>query len=419
MYISDLEDNILKEISTAEELWIAVGLISNQGLSYIEHLGAQVHILVGIDLPTPPKVLRKLVLWATQGRIKFKIYSLEGTFFHPKVYIWRKGSKYNAYVGSGNMTQGGWKNNVELFWQVEKETECHKLVDWFNINMNMGIAVDENFILDYEKRVFNPGKEATRQHRKRLLEFKANYENDYDFYFRKEDFDAFTLERAVTNNSVAKQARKTVNRKLLALHYRIFPKLREMGLDLHHHHKPQNIVSSFAHTARNSKILNGMWLYYGKSADEAASHPTKHDSEKSMNNHVRLQLIIREHTVGIWCAVGKGGGSKRDRNYFYQKIQLKENQHHFFNLLKTLGDEYFIQVAGKRNPAYLKDIGTPKQLYDIVIEDRDNQDQYFIIGMDITPTDERLHDSRLEDFILHEFEKLYPVYNFFRAPINW
>jgi len=417
MYISNLEDDILKEISRADELWIAAGLISSHGLSYIENLNAQIHILVGIDLPTPPKVLRELVSWATKGKIKFKVYTFEDTFFHPKVYIWKKGSSLNAYVGSGNMTQGGWKNNVELFWHVEKETECRKLIEWFNRNMDMGIAVDESFINDYEKRVFNPGEDANRKHHSRLLDFKANYNIDYDFYFRQEDFDAFTYERAVTDNSVAKEARKIVNRKLLALHYRIFPKLRDRGLDLHHHHKPQNIVSSFAHTARNSKILNGMWLYYGKCSSEAASHPAKNDAERSMNNHVRLQLIIREHTVGIWCAVGKGGGSRIDRNHFYEKMELEENRNRFFELMKDLGNEYYLQVAGRRTPYYLKNIGTPQQLNDLAIEDRDNQDQYFIIGMDIAPSDQRLLDSKLEEFIIEEFEKLYPVYAFFKAPI--
>ncbi|QNN42702.1 phospholipase D family protein [Pedobacter roseus] len=417
MYISNLEENISEELKLAEEIWIAVGLISINALSPLEHLNAQIHILVGIDLPTPPIVLRRLLEWAIQGKVKFKVYTLEGTFFHPKVYIWRKGSVLKAYVGSGNMTNGGWKNNVELFWQIEKVLECHKLVNWFGVNMAMGIAIDEKFIKNYEMQVFKPSKDPSIAHRKRLRNFKINYESDYDFYFRKEDFDAFTHERAITDNLTAKQARKIVNRKLLALHYRIFPKLQEKGVDLHHHHKSQNIVSSFAHTARNSKTLNGMWLYYGKSPDEAAAHPAKNDTEKSMNNHVRLQLIIREDTVGIWCAVGKGGGSRIDRNYFQRKMEVEKNQQYFFSLLKTLGDEYFVELAGKQ-PYFLKDIKTPQQLFHIIVQDRGNLEYYFIIGMNVLPNDERLLDNRLESFVLKEFEKLFPVYNFFKAPVK-
>lgn len=347
MYISNLEDNIAEELKSADELWIATGLISSKGLSYIEDLNAQVHILVGIDLPTPPKVLRQLMEWTRKGKIKFKVYAIADAFFHPKVYVWRKGGNYKGYVGSGNMTEGGWKNNVELFWQVNKEGECIKLINWFNVNMEMGIAVDEQFINIYEQQVFKPGEDANNSHRNRLNKFKTPYENDYEFYFRQEDFDAFTYERAITDNPVAKTARKTVNRKLLALHNRIYPKLRDKGLELYPHHKSQNIVSSFAHTARNSKTLDGMWLYYGKSENEAAAHPSKNDAEKSMNNHVRLQLIIRHNSIGIWCAVGKGGGSRIDRNHFHEKMQLKKNQQHFFTLIKNLGEEYFIALADK------------------------------------------------------------------------
>jgi len=107
MYTTNLEQSIQQELITAEEIWIATGLISEGGLSYIKDLFAQVHILVGIDLPTPPIVLRKLMNWSVLGKIKFKVFDNENTFFHPKVYIWRKGNSYKAYVGSGNMTNGG------------------------------------------------------------------------------------------------------------------------------------------------------------------------------------------------------------------------------------------------------------------------------------------------------------------------
>lgn len=50
------------------------------------------------------------------------------------------------------------------------------------------------------------------------------------------------------------------------------------------------------------------------------------------------------------------------------------------------------------------------------MEDRKNMGYYFIIGMDLLPSDERLRDDRIERLALDEFEKLYPVYNFFRAP---
>ncbi|WGQ11864.1 phospholipase D family protein [Pedobacter gandavensis] len=418
MYISTLEDTIVDELATADELWIATGLITKSGLPYIKDLNAQIHVLVGIDLPTPPKILRELMELTKKGKIQFKVFSVAKIFFHPKVYIWRKKGNYKAYVGSGNLTEGGWKKNTELFWEVDKEAECQKLVEWFNVHMKMGIVADEKFIHDYEQQVFKPNEDASKAHLNRLEKFKIPHENDYEFYFRKEDFDAFTYERVITDNSIAKNARRVVNRKLLDLHYRIYPNLLNKGWELHHHSRTGNIVSSFAHTARNSKTLDGMWLYYGKSEEEAAAHPAKRDEEKSMNNHVRLQIIIRNETVGIWCAVGKGGGSIIDRMAFYEKMKVEENQLEFFRLIKNLGQEYFITLAGRYQAYKVSDIETPGELYLICMQDHNHIDEYFIIGMDLFPNDERLRDDRIEALVLDEFEKLYPVYNFFRAPLS-
>jgi|GEM_PF-4890500 len=124
--------------------------------------------------------------------------------------------------------------------------------------MKMGIAIDDQYINDYEASVFKSSEDANQGHRSRLHNFKSQHENDFEFYFRKEDFDAFTYERAIIDNAVAKQARKKVNRKMHLLHDRIFPKLKDKGYDLHPHHRHSNIVSGFAHTARNSKTLDGM-----------------------------------------------------------------------------------------------------------------------------------------------------------------
>jgi len=417
MYISVLKETILDELASAEEIWLAAGLITASGLPFIEGWNAAVNVLAGIDLPTPPKVLRRLLKWSEQGKLTFKVFSVDDVFFHPKVYIWRKGKQYKAYVGSGNLTNGGWKDNIELFWEIDKETECKSLVGWFETHMRIAIFIDEDYIAAYEERVFKPGEKANKEHRERLNKFKLPYETDYDFFFRAEDFEAFTYERAINDNAISKNGRKLVNRKLLGLHDRLYPEIEKKGWDLHHHHRRDKIVSSFAHNARVNAVLDGMWLYYGKSDTEAASFPIKKEDERSMNNHVRLQLIIRQESVGVWCAVGKGGGSRVDRTAFHNKIQDVAMQQTFFEIIKRLGDEYFIDVAGIEPYYRVSAIGSPADLYKIVDQDFYHMDHYFIIGMDILPHDERLLDDRIVPFIMNEFEKLYPLYLFFKAPL--
>ncbi|RYU91343.1 hypothetical protein EWM62_05225 [Mucilaginibacter terrigena] len=415
MYISVLADTIGAELLLADEIWLAAGLVTQSGLPFIRDLKSSIHLMAGIDLPTPPNILRQLLAWSEAGKIEFKVFSIEKVFFHPKVYIWRRGGQYKAYIGSGNLTNGGWNDNIELFWEIDKNADCLSLIAWFEKHMIMALTIDEKFIADYESRVFKPSEAASQAHQKRLADFKRPYEHDHDFYFRQEDFDAFSEERAALDNPIAKRARQLVNRKLKALHDRIFPEVLMRGWNLHHHKRDSNIVSHYAHNARVSALLNGMWLYYGKSPLEAAQGG-KSDEEKSMNNHVRLQLIIRQSSVGVWCAVGKGGGSRIDRLAFHEKIQYPTMQHVFFNLVKSLGDEYFIDVAGIRPFYRISEIKTAKDLFDIVNQDYYHLDQYFIVGMDVNPQDDRLRDDHIVVLVLSGFEKLYPIYNFFKAP---
>jgi HKD family nuclease len=417
MYISVLKDTILDELVDAEEIWLAAGLVTSSGLPFVEGRNAAVHILAGIDLPTPPNVLRRLLKWSDQGKIEFKVFSIDGVFFHPKVYIWRRGLQYKAYVGSGNLTNGGWNDNIELFWQIDKATDCESLVRWFEKHMTMAIYIDETFITKYEELVFKLGQKANREHHERLGKFKQPYEPDFDFFFRAEDFEAFAYERAVNDNDISKTGRKLVNRKLLGLHDRLYIEILNKDWDLHHHHRRGKIVSSFAHNARVNPVLDGMWLYYGKSEAEAIVHPIRKDDERSMNNHVRLQLIVRQENVGVWCAVGKGGGSRVDRTAFHYKIQERVMQQTFFRMIKRLGDEYFIDVAGIRPFYKISEIETADDLFDIVNQDFENMEHYFIIGMNLIPEDRRLTDNRIVAFIMEEFEKLYPIYLFFKAPV--
>ena len=55
------------------------------------------------------------------------IQIIGGNKFHPKV-IWCDG--YGAYIGSANLTQSAWKNNIECgLWLTQKELEDNDLID--------------------------------------------------------------------------------------------------------------------------------------------------------------------------------------------------------------------------------------------------------------------------------------------------
>jgi hypothetical protein len=394
---------------------MAVGLASESGMRYLKGISARLHLLVGIDLPTPPSVLRKLLARAKLAELEFKVYAIDGVFFHPKLYVWQKAGRYKAYVGSGNLSRGGWHSNVELFWPVEDSAMAEKLKNWFVIYWDKGILPDEKYIADYEARIFRPYDAFERERRKKMEAFKKGTEPDYEYFFRREDFEAFAPGKTDKSNLQAKGERKLVYDKLKALHLRLKPFIESNDWQLYPHHRLANMVSHYAHNRFTNKVLNAMWLYYGKSPTEIAACHQVYHSGNTPNDHVRLQVIIRHETVGVWCAIGKDNGSLADRRSFHQKIQDDDQLAYLFELLKNLGGDYFIDVA-EIEPVYVRDLNTPADLYALVNQDSQHLDAYFIIGLNVLPHDERLLDDRIVPFVIGEFEKLYPLYLFVKAP---
>lgn len=321
MYTDSLETFLPDELAQADEAWIAAGLMNATGLRYLDGIKARIHLLVGIDLPTPPAVLRQLMARTQRAEIDFKVFSSEDTFFHPKLYVTRRGTRYQAYVGSGNFTGGGWRDNVELFWIVDKDADCKKLVDWFCRYMETAILVTEAFIADYEQNIFRPGEAAGRERQRALAQFKARHHADYAQYFRQEDFDAFAGERPANKNEQAKAERWNVKEKLYELHDDfLYPAILERGWNLHPHDRHANIISLHYHS-RNRRLVDAMWLYYGKSPDEVEACHLVFGTDDSPNDHIRLQVIVRHDRVGIWCAIGKDHGSRLDREALQTKLQ--------------------------------------------------------------------------------------------------
>lgn len=120
----------------ADEIWIAAAIISKSGLALIQDkikLGVRQHYLVGIDLPTHPKVLEELMTRQQSGEIEAKLYFKKAKFFHPKLYILRIKNKLVAIVGSGNCTKGGLENNLEISVKIDDQDICKDLLKYFHI----------------------------------------------------------------------------------------------------------------------------------------------------------------------------------------------------------------------------------------------------------------------------------------------
>ena len=74
--------------------------------------------------------LKKLKEFLLDDRY-ISIHIIGGNKFHPKV-IWC--NNYGAYIGSANLTQSAWRDNIECgLWLTQKELEENHLIDSLNV----------------------------------------------------------------------------------------------------------------------------------------------------------------------------------------------------------------------------------------------------------------------------------------------
>ena len=132
---NNLGQELKSLLNKADEIWVAVALISEYGLNFIQKnspKGIKQNYLLGIDLPTDPKALIKLSNQQTLSDVNVGMYT-EMQFYHPKVYIVRTRKLFTAFVGSANCTKRGLSSNIEMSVLITNQEECKRLLDWYEI----------------------------------------------------------------------------------------------------------------------------------------------------------------------------------------------------------------------------------------------------------------------------------------------
>lgn len=162
---SNLSKNLKTDLKKADEIWIAVGLLNNGGLQFILDTipkSCKLNFVVGIDLPTDPKALSKLLSLKGKQVINAKVLTEE--FFHPKVYIIKSSRQLTAFVGSANCTMGGLEDNIEMSIGTKDSTVCNSLVQWFEKDLlpnSQPLTAD--FIKDYKPKYDNRIKRRKKE----------------------------------------------------------------------------------------------------------------------------------------------------------------------------------------------------------------------------------------------------------------
>lgn len=158
--ITNFEKELKKQLKTAEQVYIAVGLISVDGANMLvdavnrnDNLiesDDNVQLIVGINMPTPAEAL-KILVGEDSGIGLLKYYAKPKSYFHPKVYLFKKKDRYTAFVGSANYTDAGLGRNVELTARVTNQIDCKDILNWFRRLLKDSKDVSMGMIKRYEK----------------------------------------------------------------------------------------------------------------------------------------------------------------------------------------------------------------------------------------------------------------------------
>lgn len=172
--VSHLNNDLKNYIESAEEIYIAVALMDEYGLSMIKNTSkdCKVSLLLGIDLPTSSDVLEELL----ELPFETNIYIDKQKFFHSKMYLFKTTDSYIGFVGSGNFTKAGLSENIELAWRIENQEECSSLKDWFDKIKSDSIPLNKDFLKKYK----NITREKDNVEIQNITDLKDKYKNIID-----------------------------------------------------------------------------------------------------------------------------------------------------------------------------------------------------------------------------------------------
>lgn len=151
-------DELEKQLLECEEFMFVVAFATDNGVTsllgplekYQKSGKKGTIILSGYQNFTEPKALEKLLKY---DNIDLKMV-LEGQVnLHSKGYIFKKGKKYTAIVGSSNLTQKALGANIEWNFKfdfTEQGKICNSIIDDFEAIKKRSMDVTEDFIKKYE-----------------------------------------------------------------------------------------------------------------------------------------------------------------------------------------------------------------------------------------------------------------------------
>lgn len=403
-----VNNKILKE---AEHCYIASAGISEPAFDLLmSNLSrhCNVDIVTGLDLPTHPNVLWK-ILKKYPGRVTLRIFTRN--VFHSNLYIFDLPfRKRIAFVGSGSLTLGGIKDHEELSYKIDIERNVEDLKAWFRSYFDFGADLSEKIIKEYE--ILYPSivarDNATKEDLKQFTDvitgrFSLDDKSLSKQYFQSNDYSTLHHSKASLDTQLVHHERIILKNKLLELHEQLKPYL--LKLKLHEPDDSDQIVSSLDPVFHYEHKVRTIGLTYGRSKKELDEYKAK------LTDLINIQLLLRPQEFGICLSLGKPNRGTEDREYFRKEMNNEESRKKFYDLLKGLGKDYWIEVSGERK---LVDTFEDEQvLWNFTTAD--HLPYNFIIGRNYAANDPDIAVDNIITTIQKEIDKLIHLYSLMKA----
>jgi HKD family nuclease len=400
-----------KILHEAEHCYIATAAISDAGFDFVRTRlspKCKMQIVTGLDVLSSPGVFRRI--WKHyQDRIDIRFYTRN--FFHANVYIFDLPFRKSvAFIGSGHLTLEGLKDNEEIFNKTIDPKEIEELKSWFTGYFEFSPPLTEQLIQEYE--LLYPAMKqreiASREEKKTLMELTSggfNWDNIKfkNQYFKKEDYLVFENRKASLDAEENRNERRVVHDKLVALHDQLKSSIAALKLSS----DPTEIVRGLESGHHREHQVRSMWISYGRSEAERK----KYEGKAPLHHFMRLQLVIAQNYFGIHLVAGTENTGQQDREHFQTRMYDAEYRALAFRIFASLGDAYWIQVAGERRP--VTGFKTEAELWDFTKAD-DWRYYTFSIGRDYSPGDPAISSQTIQSTIVMGLETLLPLYKHVR-----
>ena len=162
--------NILEKLGQADSIRLAMAFCHMSGWEKLEpavrKCNGSVDLITGLAFfQTEPALLRAWNRLAVSPCFRPRLMISESGIFHPKVLVVSVPTGSFALVGSGNLSEGGLRTNIECFVYTSDGFYLRHLSKWFDALFKQAQDFGEDDIRDYEVKYKNIHRAVSKIHK--------------------------------------------------------------------------------------------------------------------------------------------------------------------------------------------------------------------------------------------------------------